>query len=89
MLNFPDKLYKQKDLMQDEGFLFCELPPSSRQAGEVRVCCSLFGEELQRAVGGGNLAHRVAASLRESRRGRLVVDVDAVVRPLDRRRAGR
>ncbi len=52
--------------------------------------CSLFGEELQRAVGGGDLAHGVAASLRETgRRGRLVVDVDAVVRPLDRRRAGR
>lgn len=55
----------------------------------VAGCCSLFGEELQRAVGGGDLTHGVAASLREtSRRRRLVVDVDAVVRPLDRRRAG-
>jgi len=53
-------------------------------------CCSLFGEELQRAVGGGDLTHGVAASLREtSGGGRLVVDVDAVVRPLDGRRAGR
>lgn len=53
-------------------------------------CCSLFGEELQGTVGGGDLTHCVATSLREaSRRGRLVVDVDAGVRPLGRRRAGR
>lgn len=51
---------------------------------------SLLGEELQRAVGGGDLAHGVAAALREpSRRGGLVVDVDAAVRALDGRRAGR
>lgn len=50
---------------------------------------SLFGEELQRAVGGGDLTHGVAAALGEGRRRRLVVDVDAAVRPLDRRGAGR
>lgn len=51
--------------------------------------CSLFGEELQGAVGSGDLTHGVAAPLRQpSRRRRLVVDVDAVVRPLDGRRAG-
>ncbi len=56
----------------------------------VAGCCSLFREELQRAVGGGDLAHGVAASLRETgRRGGLVVDVDTVVWPLDGRRAGR
>lgn len=51
---------------------------------------SLLWEELQRAVGGGDLTHGVAAPLREPGwRGRLVVDVDAAVRTLDRRRAGR
>lgn len=50
---------------------------------------SLFREELQRAVGGGDLAHGVTAPLVERRRGRLVVDVDAGVRSLDGRRAGR
>lgn len=55
----------------------------------VAGCCSLFREELKRAVGGGDLTHGVAASLREaSRRRRLVVDIDAVVWPLDGRRAG-
>lgn len=49
---------------------------------------SLFREELQRAVGGGDLTHGVAAALSQSRGRRLVVDVDAVVRPLDGRRAG-
>lgn len=62
-----------------------------RQEGRKRgrQALSLFGEELQRPVGGGDLAHGVAAALREAgRRRRLVVDVDAAVRPLDGRRAG-
>lgn len=51
--------------------------------------CSLFREELQSAVGRWDLTHGVAAPLRESRRRRLVMDVDTVVRPLDRWGAGR
>lgn len=50
---------------------------------------SLLGEELQLAVGRGDLTHGVAAALGEAggRRG-LVVDVDAGVGPLDWRWAG-
>lgn len=50
---------------------------------------SLFREELQGTVGGGDLTHGVAASLRETGRwGRFVMDVDVAERPLDGRRAG-
>lgn len=54
----------------------------------MRVCSSLFREELQRAVGGGDLTHGVAAALSQRRRRRLVMDVDAVIRALDGRGAG-
>lgn len=64
--------------------------PASHRDGGLRWCRSLLREELQRAVGGGDLTHGVAAPLGEpGRRRGLVVDVDAAVRTLDRRRAGR
>lgn len=51
---------------------------------------SLFGEELERAVGRGDLAHGVGTPLVEAGgRGGLVVDVDTVVGPLHRWGAGR
>lgn len=69
-----------------------ELKPSASQLAEGGLGWrrSLLREELQRAIGGGELTNGVAAPLGEAgRRGGLVVDVDAAVGTLDRRRAGR